>query len=201
MKQVMKSILLSAGILLTGLSTATAGGNDNSYKVVKEKSELTWHAKKVTGAHFGSVKVKDGLLTGDGKTLNGGKFEIDMTSITVEDLKDAEYNGKLLGHLKSDDFFSVDKFSTAVLEIQSSKLLSGDQYEVTGVLTIKGISNPITFPATIKMSDKSVVAVAQVTVDRTKYDIKYGSASFFEGIGDKAIEDTFRMDVKVSAQK
>lgn len=201
MKHVMKSILMSAVVLLTGMATVTAGGNDNAYKVATDKSELSWQAKKVTGAHNGFVKIKEGQLLSDGKKLVGGKFEIDMNTITVEDIKDETYNGKLLGHLKSDDFFSVDKFSSAVLEIKSSKNVKGDQYEVNGILTIKGISNPITFPATIKMTDKSIVAVAQVTVDRTKYDIKYGSASFFEGIGDKAIEDTFRMDVKISAQK
>lgn len=201
MKTMIQSLVMSAALMLGASQVTVAGGKDNSYKVVPEKSELKWTAKKVTGSHFGFVKIKDGQLQADGTTIKGGKFEIDLTTIKVEDLKDPEYNGKLLGHLKSDDFFSVDKFPSSTLEISSAKSKGGDQYELSGNLIIKGISNPISFPATIKVSDKGVIAVAQITVDRIKYGIKYGSASFIEGIGDKAIDDTFTLDVKLTAQK
>jgi polyisoprenoid-binding protein YceI len=201
MKSTFSKIILSALILVSGASVSLAGGNDNAYKVVSDKSEVKWTAKKVTGQHFGHVKIKEGSLEVEGNQIKGGKFDIDLTSINVEDLKDPEYNGKLLGHLKSDDFFSVAKFPNAALELKSAKSLGEDKYELSGNLTIKGITKPISFPATVKVTDKNIVAVAQITVDRTLYDIKYGSASFFEGLGDKAIENTFTLDVKLSAQK
>jgi polyisoprenoid-binding protein YceI len=201
MQSTFSKIILSALILVSGASVSFAGGNDNAYKVVSEKSEVKWTAKKVTGEHSGFVKIKEGSLEVQGKQIKGGKFDIDLTTMNVDDLKDPEYNGKLLGHLKSDDFFSVAKFPNAALELKSAKNLGEDKYELSGNLTIKGITKPITFPATVKVTDKNIVAVAQITVDRTLYDIKYGSASFFEGLGDKAIDNNFTLDVKLSAQK
>ena len=122
-----------------------------------------------------------------------------MNAITCTDLTDKEYNGKLVGHLKGEDFFNSAKFPTSVFEITSVKHKAGEQYDVTGKLTIKGITNEITFPAVIKISESTIITVAKITVNRTKYDIKYGSASFVEGIGDKAISDDFELDVDVVA--
>jgi len=201
MKSTVRSIVMTAIVMVSGMGVSLAGGNDNAYKVVSEKSEVKWTAKKVTGQHFGFVGIKQGMLLVEGNSIKGGKFDIDLTSMNVEDLKDAEYNGKLLGHLKSDDFFSVAKFPSASLEVTSAKSMGEDKFELSGNLTIKGITHPISFPATVKVSDKNIVAVAQITVDRTLYGIKYGSASFFEGLGDKAIENNFLLDVKLSAQK
>ena len=170
-----------------------------NYNVDTKATTATWLGKKVTGQHSGTIAVSKGTIMSDGKTITGGSFEFDMNSIANTDLTDKEMNGKLIGHLKSEDFFSVAKNPTAKFEIAKVTLKSGTDYDVTGKLTIKGITNEITFPAMIKMDDKAVVTVAKITVNRTKFDIKYGSASFFESIGDKAISDDFELNVNVVA--
>jgi len=182
-------------------SWAIAGENGSTYKVSTEKSTLTWKGKKVTGAHHGKINLKSGTLSSDGNKLTGGLFEIDVTSITNEDLTDETYNAKLVNHLKSDDFFSAEKFPIATIEITSAQQISGDKYDIKGNLTIKGITHEINFPATIKITDKNIAAVAKIIVDRSLFDVRYGSTSFFEGLGDKAIDNNFEIDVALAAIK
>ena len=177
----------------------TPKASNVNYSIDTKATTATWLAKKVTGQHEGGVAISKGSIVSDGKSITGGSFEIDMTTITCTDLTDKEYNGKLIGHLKSDDFFSVEKNPTAKFELTKATLKSGNDYTVTGKLTIKGITNEITFPAMIKMDAKTFVTIAKIMVNRTKYDIKYGSASFFEGIGDKAINDEFELNINVVA--
>lgn len=171
-----------------------------TYNLDTKATTATWLGKKVTGQHNGTVAVSKGTIVSDGKTITSGSFEFDMNSIADVDLTDKGMNDKLIGHLKSDDFFSVAKNPTAKFEITKVIPKSGTDYDVTGKLTIKGITNEVTFPAMIKMDDKAVVTVAKITVNRTKFDIKYGSASFFESIGDKAISDDFELNVNVVAK-
>ncbi|AFD09445.1 YceI family protein [Solitalea canadensis] len=169
-----------------------------SYKVDPSQTNIVWFGKKVTGIHSGSLKLKEGYVTFKNEKLAGGTFEFDMTSITVSDLKDPNYNSKLVNHLKSDDFFSVEKFPTAKFEITKAKHLGKNQYAVTGKLTIKGITKEVMFPAFVSLSDNGG-AVAIITnkfkVDRTQFEIKYGSASFFDSLGDKAIDNDFELEV------
>jgi polyisoprenoid-binding protein YceI len=172
-----------------------------NYKIDVNKSTIVWTGKKVTGEHTGNIKVKSGVLQHDGKVITGGAFDIDMTTITNTDLTDAAYNQKLIGHLKSDDFFGVDKFPVASLKITEIKFKGGDQYEIGGDLTIKGKTNKIKFPATVSADGKVLNAKSKITVDRSKYDVKYGSKSFFEGLGDKTIYDDFDLDVNLVAVK
>ncbi len=171
------------------------------YKVDKQQSKVAWVGKKVTGQHTGMINIADGKFTSDGKTLTGGSFEIDMNSITCTDLTDKGYNDKLVGHLKSDDFFSTEKFPKSTFVITSLTALGKDQYKVVGNLTIKGITKPVEFPALIQVTDKEVKAAAKIKVDRTKYDIKYGSGSFFDNLGDKAIDNDFELNVDLVANK
>ena len=172
-----------------------------NYKIDVNKSTIVWTGKKVTGEHTGNIKVKSGVLQHDGKVITGGAFDIDMTTITNTDLTDVAYNQKLIGHLKSDDFFGVDKFPVASLKITEIKFKGGDQYEIGGDLTIKGKTNKIKFPATVSADGKVLNAKSKITVDRSKYDVKYGSKSFFEGLGDKTIYDDFDLDVNLVAVK
>jgi polyisoprenoid-binding protein YceI len=109
-----------------------------------------------------------------------------MTTLVSTDLE-GEYKGKLEGHLKSDDFFGVEKYPTATLVFTDVKTSGKNAYDVTGDLTIKGKTNPVSF----KISIYGSKATASIKVDRTKYDVKYGSASFFDGLKDKAIYDEF----------
>ena len=105
-----------------------------------------------------------------------------------------------MGHLSSLDFFDVKNHNTTTLEITSTKAIEGNKFTITGNLTIKGISKPIEFPATIEMKDGKLAAYAEMKVDRTLYDIKYGSGKFFEGLGDKMIDDEFTIKFKIAAE-
>ncbi len=189
----MKSInLKSLGVFVLALSLTTsvfAG----SQKVDASKSTVKWLGKKVTGEHFGAISVKEGNLEVTGGKVTGGKVVIDMQSLTVEDIKDAGMNAKLVGHLKSDDFFSVATNPTAELVVNKVEN-NGNSHTFSGNLTIKGITNPATFTATSAKDGKSTVYKGTLTIDRTKYNVRYGSKSFFENIGDKAIYDEFTLD-------
>ena len=180
--------------------TTPGAKKETNYSVDTKQTTATWLGKKVTGQHSGGISISKGSVITDGKNITGGTLVFDMTSITNTDLTDKEWNDKMVGHLKSDEFFGVTKFPTATFEITKATLKSENNYDVTGKLTIKGITNEITFPALIKMDDKAIVTVAKIIVNRTKFDIKYGSANFIEGIGDKAISDDFELNVNVVAK-
>lgn len=175
----------------------------DTYKVDTSASKIEWFAAKVTGKHNGEINIKSGALHNNhGKFA--GKFDMDMTSIVVSDLT-GNSKDKLETHLKSDDFFSVANFPSSTFEITSIAPLSGvadggPNFNVTGKLTIKGITNDISFPAIIKFEGSNMSAKADVVVDRSKYDVRYGSKSFFADIGDKAIYDEFtlKLDIKAS---
>ena len=204
----MKTIQMIASILVAGLlvlNTAVANEKKGAkkpvaYKVDASKSVVKWHAKKVTGEHFGTVNLTSGALNLDGSKISGGTFEIDMTSIKCTDLTDAGYNAKLVGHLKSDDFFSVEKNPKAKFVIKKVEG-SGANYNITGDMTIKGITQSITFPATVKADASGVTATAKITLDRSKWDVRYGSKTFFPTIGDKMINDDFAIDLTLAAAK
>ncbi len=190
--------LLAVAALGAFAFTSPKAKNVN-YAIDTKSTTAAWVGRKVTGEHAGGITISKGNITSDGKSITGGTFEIDMTSITCTDLTDKEWNGKLVGHLKADDFFGTDKFPTATFELTKATLKSGNDYDVTGKLTIKGITNEIAFPAMIKMDEKTFVTIAKIVVDRTKYGIKYGSASFFDGLGDKALSNDFDININVVA--
>jgi len=160
-------------------------------------SKLVYLAKKVTGEHTGEVKLANGFLNFDKDTLVSGEFEIDMTTISNSDIKDQEYHTKFLNHMISDDFFAVKQFKTAKFVIKSAKKMKADNYEIKGDLTIKGKTDAIAFDAVANQKE----AHAKIIFDRTKFDIKYGSANFFKSIGDKAINDKVELDVVLTAKK
>lgn len=171
------------------------------YKVDKQQSSINWVGRKVTGEHSGTINFVDGNLQWNGNKLSGGSFEIDMASLANTDLTDEKYNQQLVGHLKSDDFFSTEKHPKAKFLITNVKPLAKNQSQITGKLTIKGITNEVQFPATIQASGNQLTAKAKIVVDRTKFDIKYGSDSFFDKLGDKAIDNEFDLNVTLVATK
>ncbi len=193
-----KSFLFAA---LIGVSAMSFTAKTSDYKVDSKQTKVTWKGTKVVGEHTGNISVSEGKIVTTGKNFTGGTFVMDMNSITNTDMTDAEYRDKLVGHLKSEDFFGTEKHKTAVLVVKSATRASGDQYNVKGDLTIKGITKPVEFPATVVVSDKDVKAKAKIVVDRTKYDIKYGSGSFFDGLGDKAISNEFELNIDLVAKK
>ena len=196
----MKSKLLLTLTLFAVIATAFRS-KPTEYVVDNKKSTLVWTAKKVTGSHTGNITLGSGSLQIEGSALKGGSFEIDMSTITDTDLKSEKDRNKLVKDLKNKDFFDVEKFPAAKLDILSAATKGGNNYDIKGNLTIKGITQPIQFPATFVINGASVNATAKVTVDRTKYDIKYRSGSFFENLGDKVIYDDFELDVSLVANQ
>lgn len=177
---------LAAVVLMAVVTFSFTTIQGEKKEIKTENSTVTWKGYKVTGSHYGTVALKSGHLVFDQGKLTGGEFEVDMTSIGVDDLE-GEYKGKLEGHLKSDDFFGIEKFPAAKLVFTKVKSTGKNSYEVTGDLTVKGKSAPVTF----EMSVYGNKATANVKVDRTTYDIRYKSASFFDDLKDKAIYDEF----------
>jgi polyisoprenoid-binding protein YceI len=173
---------------------------DKTVSIDPKASKVVWVGKKVTGEHTGIVPISSGTLILDKDKLKGGSFVLDTKSLTVTDLTDNDSNAKLTGHLKGNDFFAVEKFPQSKLDITSVTAKGSNVYDVTGKLTIKGITNDVTFPATVKVDGKAVAATAKITVDRTKYDIKFRSTNFFENLGDKAISNDFVLDVNLIAK-
>jgi polyisoprenoid-binding protein YceI len=169
------------------------------FKVDAKTSKLTWLAKKATGEHTGNVAVSDGSFIVEDNTLKSGSFDIDTRSINDTDIADEASNAKLVTHLKSEDFFSVEKHPKAKLVLTSATKGVGNTYDVKGNLTIKGITNPVSFPATVDINGKKLTATAKITIDRTKYDIKFRSKNFFENLGDKVIYDDFDINVALVA--
>ncbi len=164
-----------------------------SFTIIKEKKEIktdkskvVWKGYKVTGSHEGTINLNSGSLVFEGDKLVGGEFVIDMTTINTTDL-DGGMKGKLDGHLKSDDFFGVSSYPTASLIFTDVKVSGKNAYQVNGDLIIKGKSNPVNFSISIYGNK----ATASLKIDRTKYDVKYGSTSFFDNLKDKAIYDEF----------
>lgn len=157
-------------------------------------SNIVWKAAKVTGKHDGNVKFKSGSLTFNGDVLTGGELVVDMTSIEVTDLQ-GKGKTNLEGHLKSDDFFGVAKNPTASIKFTKvvSRGLPGE-YKVTANITIKNITKEIKFNA----SAKNGMGSAEITLDRSDFDIRYGSGSFLDNLGDKTIYDDFNLTVNVS---
>jgi polyisoprenoid-binding protein YceI len=194
----MKSIQFkSLGIFVLALTLTSAVMAANQ-KVDTQKSKVEWTGKKVTGQHTGTIDVQQGTLEVNNGKLTGGKIVMDMQSIKNVDLTDQEYNAKLINHLKSDDFFSVTKYPTSLLEITKVEG-TGANLTVTGNLSIKGKTNPVSFPVTVSKSGKENVYKGTITVDRSKYDVRYGSKSFFNDLGDKAINDEFILDFNLVA--
>jgi polyisoprenoid-binding protein YceI len=184
----MKSIFAIAMIF------ATVGLFAQELTVDTKKSTLKWHGEKVTGEHFGTIDLKEGMLVWKNNKIVSGQMIIDMTSITNTDIDDAGYNAKLVGHLKSDDFFGVEKYPTAKLNIKGSDAFKDNKATVKGELTIKGITHPIEFEA----QKENDWFMAEIVVDRSKYDVRYGSGSFFDNLGDKTIYDDFTLTVKIA---
>jgi polyisoprenoid-binding protein YceI len=167
-----------------------------------EASKIEWYAEKVTGAHNGLVQLKKGIITLENNEFTGGEFVVDMRSIKVTDISGPSA-AKLEGHLKSEDFFGVENNPEARFLVTGvSKKANGEfNTEIKGNLTIKNVTHPITFPARVDIKNGNFAAYGEMVIDRSKYNVRYGSSSFFDDLGDKAIYDEFTMKISIGAQK
>jgi len=195
------------GIAATGIILLSAFiSKEETYKADTKLSSLEWTGKKLTGEHSGTIMLSSGEIKVSNDAVTGGTFEIDMTTIVNKDIQDPQWKSKLEGHLKSADFFDTQKFTKAKFEITSVTPIkdakNGDlTHYVKGNLTIKDKTNPIEFDAVIKIKDEKIACVGTAIIDRSKFDIKYGSKSFFPEIGDKIIYDEFTVKFNVVATK
>ncbi|MBN2263343.1 MAG: YceI family protein [Prolixibacteraceae bacterium] len=183
----MKKVTSLVIVLLVAFAVAA-----QKYEVKASESNLKWTGKKVAGSHYGQIDLKEGSFTLKNDQIESGKFVIDMNSITCDDLT-GDMNKSLVGHLKSDDFFSVETHPEATLLLSESTKLNNGKAIAKGLLTIKGITHPVEFEATQKGNKFSAV----INVDRTLYNVRYGSGKFFSNLGDNMISDEFTLEVEL----
>lgn len=172
-----------------GVATA-----DNIYNIETTKSQITWTGREVsTSYHYGTLDFVSGNFEISNSTIVNGEFIVDMTSINNQDME-GDSKARLEGHLKSDDFFSVDSHPTALLSIQGSELISEGKWNVTANLTIKGITHPVDFEMTRSEQGWS----ANLVFDRSKYEVRFRSGTFFENLGDKLIYDEIELAINLT---
>lgn len=186
-----KTLIVALGLLVA------VPNAEETYTVSVAESTVVWKAYKVGGGHEGTVNIQKGTLTTDGDNLIGGSFTLDMTSITNTDME-GKGKGNLEGHLKSPDFFAVEEFATASFVI-TNVVPQGDKQKVTGTMVIKNIAQEISFLADVKVENGTISASADMKIDRAKFNVRYGSGSFFDNLGDKVIYDEFDLSVNLLA--
>ena len=174
-------LLLLSFFISTGQTTKT---------IDLKKSKVEWLGKKVTGEHFGTIKLKSGNITiSKENVITSGEFVVDMSTINCTDLS-GKAKQSIESHLKDDDFFDVENYPTSTFKIKSS-----DKNKIYGIMKIKGISKPIEFDYKMESRGGQHIVFSEIKIDRTKFDIKYGSGSFFENLGDKMIYDDFIINI------
>lgn len=173
------------------------------FKVDTKKSKVIWAGAKIGGRHEGTVQIKSGTITLKNGYLSSAEIIVDMTTIECTDLKDKNLNQKLVGHLKSADFFEVDKYPEAKFVITKPDRRLNQDYMVFGKLTVKDKTSDVKFPATLifEKDNKKFMTTVSLVFDRSKHDVKYGSEKFFKDIGDKVIYDEVDLLIELHAAK
>lgn len=219
----MKRILFIASVLLCGLTACqdapkaddadVAEANKvgmaagTSYQVNTAESTIEWIGTKPTGKHHGTIKITNGELMVDGDNITGGRFVMAVNTIQPDD-QDEKGNTKLRGHLLSEDFFEAETHPEATFEITNvsagtpapneSMVMKDASHTITGNLTIKGVTKAITFPARVQMNESSVVADASFNIDRTEWNLNYGSD---KSLGDKFIYPEVNLQIHLVANQ
>lgn len=200
----MRSILLIAVSLVFPFYLFAA---TETLKIDPVASHVHWTGSKVTGSkHNGIVKVSAGKVRLENGSIRDGEFVIDMTTIESIDLKDkTKDKAKLENHLKSDDFFGVRNYPNAtfkITKVTAPSATKGYTHDIEGNLTIKGKTEALVIPSRIAITPTLATAEGTVEIDRTKFDVKFGSKKFFENlVGDRVINDKFIIDLKLVASK
>jgi len=193
----MKKRLLSLVLSVFTVLTFATKPHISNIQINNEASTVKWIGSKVSDSHEGFVNISKGSLAIDHGTLVGGSITIDMNTIECTDIESPKKRGYLVDHLKDEDFFNVKKFRFANINIKRAIKVKpdGNKYKISADLTIKGITHPIVFGANVDIKGSNYVATAKIKIDRTKWDIKYNSGSFFKDLGDKLILDEIEFDV------
>jgi polyisoprenoid-binding protein YceI len=201
----MKFILALALSLSSVVALAADKPMTESFKVDSSSTKIGWLGKKITGQHNGNIALKNGTLVFNGDLITSGEAVVDMKTISVSDIptdtkENKETNTKLVTHLSSPDFFDVSKYPESKLVIKSSEKTDKGLL-VKGDLTMIGKTKPVEFVMVVAKSGNEVKAKSEIVIDRTKWDLKYGSGSFFKGLGDKAINNDFTLSIDLTAKK
>ncbi|KIC95768.1 YceI family protein [Flavihumibacter solisilvae] len=166
-----------------------------NFEIVSAQSNIDWVGRKVTGAHNGTISIKSGTINVNDGEFAGGRVVVDTTSINILDITDPATNAQFAGHLASDDFFGIERFPEAVLVITTV-----NNSEVEGNLTIKDITHPVRFNASVDVNGDLLTAAGRIVIDRTKYGIKFRSGNFFKNLGDTLIYNDFELNISLTAK-
>ena len=186
-----KKVLLSFIIVLSGTIIFA-----QKLEINPKSSSIEWLGKKIGGQHNGNIQLKSGSLELENETIVTGNFVVDMTTISNLDIESEESKQNLVNHLKSDDFFGVAKFPTANFVITKSTPFKNGKATITGDITIKNKTESITF----EVIQYGKEYKSKIEINRSKFDVRYGSNSFFDNLGNKAIDDIFTLDIELSVR-
>lgn len=185
-------------IILTSIFAVSLLNAQKKYTADPAATVIDWKGdKKIGSFHVGTIDLKSGWLNVEANAFTGGEFVVDMNSIKNSDVKDEKMRERLVGHLKSDDFFGVEKYPLSKLVITGSSKLEGGKALVKGNLTIKEATHPVEFTVTESKEGEVVTYSAEIVFDRSLYDVRFGSGKFFSNLGDNAINDEIKLNVKL----
>ncbi len=206
--------LFTAGLVEAGtpksLAVKAKTAKNDTLKVNTTSSVIEWEGSKPLGKHNGTLKLKNGYLVVKGKNISAGSFTIDLNTLTDLDLSDDKTNKMLIGHLKSPDFFNVEKFPVSYFKVTKVSPYTGKAladglkptHQISGLLTIKDKTRAVTFAANITFEKNKLTASAPTfTIDRTDFDLRYGSKKFFDNLKDKSINDEIVLKISLVAAK
>ena len=187
-------LVFSLSFLLLSVVMFATGVEPSIKKIDVSNSNIIWKGYKIMKSHEGTLSFQSGSLKFNGNQLIGGEMVVDMTTLTNTDMSAGSGKEKLEGHLKSEDFFGVEKYPTA--SIQFTKVTSSDDnktYEITSKITIKNITKEVKFNVIVDGG----IASAVLKLDRSDFDVRFGSGKFFDNLGDKTIKDEFDLNVSI----
>jgi len=197
----MKKILFLITLSIFTFSAIATKPHTDHVRVDIHKSTVKWKGSKITEGHEGFIQIQKGVLMIEHGTLVGGQISFNMKTITNSDIESEKYKAMLEGHLKSDDFFDVDKYPLSTISITKATKTEGNNYSIVADLSIKGITHSITFDAEVDIQKIAFFAKAKIKIDRTKWDIIYNSGNFFKDLGDKLILDEIEFDIYLLSAK
>ena len=195
--------MMWSAVIFCSVFFANLTAND-TLQVDLDSSQINWTGRKVTGEHTGTLNLSTGWVVMDKNILVGGKLILDMTSISNTDIESPEWRQKLENHLKAKDFFYVDSFPQAVLEIKQKQLPDSNKpasnNQILADLTIRGVTHEINLPFILTQDVNHFIANGTVNIDRTLYNIQYQSGKFIDNLGDKLIYDDFTVQFMVQTE-
>lgn len=179
-------------------SLSLHGGNEKYFMIDTKESVVAWTGSSVHGKHEGYAYISKGELMIEKGQIMGGAVEIDMNKTEGPG---HERDNDLINHLKGPDFFDVKQFPFSTIAITGVESTNNENKTVTGNLTIKGITHPVTFPARIEVNSGIVKANGKLVIDRTRWDVRYNSGKFYDNLADKVISDSIEFNIKIVAKK